>query len=324
MKTRSLRRGFTLIELLVVIAIIAILIGLLLPAVQKVREAAARMTCQNKLKQIALATHNFESTNGRLPPAALGDPPGKSASFTYQYFGSLALLLPYVEQDNIYKQFNPQPNLNVTATGTNWWNQTNAWNASFLRIKSFECPSDGDGPQAKRIYVYTETFPTPSNPTGSGTFQAYYFGDNPPYSFGITNYLSVLGGMGKIGNAWDPWAGIMTAQSTTTLGQASGGDGTANTLLFGEFSTTAYKIERAPVEGTAFVSRAYAWMGTGGMPTAFGVNAPNWTTFSSSHTGGTINFAYGDGSVRGISKSVNTRTLRSAAGFQDGEVYSFN
>src|SRR5688500_18971423 len=107
MRSVSRTRGFTLIELLVVIAIIAILIGLLLPAVQKVRDAAARMSCQNNLKQIGLAAHNFESAHGHLPPGTLGPPPGMPPShpniFSYQHLGVLAILLPYVEQENLYR-----------------------------------------------------------------------------------------------------------------------------------------------------------------------------------------------------------------------------
>src|SRR5579871_3880261 len=109
-------RAFTLIELLVVIAIIAVLIGQLLPAIQKVRAAAARISCTNNLKQLGLAMHNFHNANNRFPPGYNYDPNGKSnAATVIALYGTPATggytdwcveLLPYVEQDNIYNNWN--------------------------------------------------------------------------------------------------------------------------------------------------------------------------------------------------------------------------
>ena len=156
-RPRDNRRAFTLIELLVVIAIIAVLIGLLLPAVQKVREAAARMKCQNNLKQIGLGLHNYEGANGHFPPAFIGNvgtTPTNSPAPHGWAWGTW--ILPYIEQDSLYRQITP-------ATSTIPGNLTDPATMPLgllcqTRIILYICPTDN----APLLTTSAASTPTPA------------------------------------------------------------------------------------------------------------------------------------------------------------------
>jgi prepilin-type N-terminal cleavage/methylation domain-containing protein/prepilin-type processing-associated H-X9-DG protein len=182
MSHKGSRLAFTLIELLVVIAIIAILIGLLLPAVQKVRDAAARMQCQNNMKQVGLAIHNYENTNQVLPAAykLLATPDTDSnASFAGPTVGlSLhSLLLPFVEQNALYARLNPNVSefntANIPPNGPHSGSNT----AYATVVKTFLCPSD---PAPPTLDYYNACW----GPYGDGGGAACFPGNN---SAGVTN-----------------------------------------------------------------------------------------------------------------------------------------
>ncbi|HLJ97977.1 MAG TPA: DUF1559 domain-containing protein [Gemmataceae bacterium] len=331
MRSSSVRRGFTLIELLVVIAIIAVLIGILLPAVQKVREAAQRAQCTNNLKQIGLALHSYHDANSSFPPGYIDGNRDRNSTPDNDVgpgWGWAAFLLPYIEQGNLYNQINFGQGVGV---GKNV-------SISQMPLTVYQCPSD---PLHQNFGVYDSNF------------------TNPIVTVAYSNYVGCNGWEECFNNAGGNGQGDGNDGLNGALGAAGNGlfyrnshyriadvtDGMSNTIFVGERSSN-----HSPSTWTAAVpgGRCPAWMATQPpvpyapppgpaydnadfgealvlahcnathLPSAdYPIYDPD--TFYSMHTGKGANFLFGDGSVHFLTSNIDPYTYQHLATIAGGE-----
>jgi prepilin-type N-terminal cleavage/methylation domain-containing protein/prepilin-type processing-associated H-X9-DG protein len=317
----SRRNGFTLIELLVVIAIIAILMALLLPAVQKVREAANKMLCQSNMRQLGIAQHNFHNDYNRFsvsldnptqPPFGPFGTPGISGPQRRSY---LVPLLPYIEQDALFKQYRDM---------FHWAAPENRAVVS-TRIKMMECPSAAHD---------TNRLDNATRPTGGFSSYVSAVGDYAPYDE-IKPAVSQFVDVTSIGRG----ALYADGRGLHTLKDLTNADGTSNTVIMGECAgrPSLYRLRNLVSLCTqAGIPDCVSGAGWADHRTDFGLDGinPNDGTFTAPrscainctnsneayafHVTG-ANFVFADGHVITISAQVNTRIFARVVSTRGGE-----
>jgi len=312
------RMAFTLIELLVVIAIIGVLIGLLLPAVQKVREAAARLKCQSNLRQIGLALHDYHDANSNFPPGAIYAPAGV---WGHSFW---ILILPFVEQQNYYDGFDKIGNTPNSNNCTGWvGGGGNAHNQAFVDSKVIPvllCPSSPMDP----LYDFRAT------------------GNGPTKVF-LTCYAGIAGAKDgpstvQDGDGYLSRDGVLIAHDPIKLTDVS--DGTSNTMAVAEQSdyckdasgnnidiycraacTHGFQMGIAPGDARTFqmTTVLHPINEKSYNATGVGINCGHNSAIQSAHSGG-ANVAFADGSVHFLAESINIQTLYDLANRNDGHV----
>jgi prepilin-type N-terminal cleavage/methylation domain-containing protein/prepilin-type processing-associated H-X9-DG protein len=325
---RRARAAFTLIELLVVISIIAVLIGLLVPAVQKVRGAAARIKCANNLKQMGLAVHNYHDTLGSLPNGHLETCPagtGTGNEGPCQYFSGLFIqILPYIEQDVLFKTYNNNvPNL------TNSFRQNSAFCQQTVPI--YLCPADQ---RAGQILA-----PETIAPNGGGQP-----GNNLLYMASSYKGMSGIGNTNNTDTYAGYWDEVKSAQSAHPNGMGafhgdgySGlnasrltdvTDGLSNTLFIGERHTRTH-ITRGPFWADTFnlYSMGASWPYSITLLADYDacqakINS-NYCKYGwgSLHPSGGINFLFGDGHVQAVMPGIDMSVFMALSSIAGGEAF---
>jgi prepilin-type N-terminal cleavage/methylation domain-containing protein len=297
------RRGFTLIELLVVIAIIAILIGLLLPAVQKVREAAARMSCSNNLKQIGLGCHNFHDTRGYLPQGG-GDPGGENPAVRPFYFSWTFHIYPYIEQDNLYNlaPVNPMTDITTIPGGATILSKLDR-----TPVKIYYCPSR----RGVGLYHNDAVTDYAGNMGSNGSDGVIVLNNNPNYV--VVRFASITDGLSNT---------LLVGERRVNLAtMMSGADCYDNEPAVRPANDCDVLRRAQPIAGS--------WLGPAqdnNVPTTancgyFG--GGGLCQFGAPHAGGMLGVLC-DGSVRFISYSVTPVNFKNLCVRNDGQVVNLD